>query len=490
MANILEKKSDGIRRSPRKKDLLEEGEDLNRKKDLSDRSGDLKRAEGGVGSSSASSEFSSVILSDQSREKEDKISSWFSKQPRLEGASGGADLNKVNEEAARSKEIKEGGDKGMLIKGIIGGVVFLVIVVWVLSTIFARATITIKPKIENIEIKDVVLSLDTSITEFVLSKRAIPAIKLEFTKRSGDKFEATGKKFVEKKAVGQVKIYNKYSSSPQPLVKSTRFLTESGILYRLTQSIVIPGAKIERGKILPQYIETELSADKPGDEANIKSVLKLSIPGFQGSSKYGGFYATAEAGFQGGFRGEAKVVSKEDIKRASEVTTKVVYADLEKEVLIKTPPDFKTIDSLRRIEITKVSTPPENTPQELFTVEAQALAQVFLFREKEFMVLLREIILGKDTSREVIHDSVVLDYSVKNIDFIKGRATILVNGNARVKSLVNEEEVKNLVRNKKEGSIVETIKKQDSISSFRISFFPPWLFKAPADSEKIKIVIE
>ena len=48
-------------------------------------------------------------------------------------------------------------------------------------------------------------------------------------------------KEVNQKAQGELTVYNNYSEAPQILIKNTRFQTEDGKIFRIGDSITVPG---------------------------------------------------------------------------------------------------------------------------------------------------------------------------------------------------------------------------------------------------------
>ena len=303
-------------------------------------------------------------------------------------------------------------------------------------------------------------------------------------------FEATGKKTADFKARGTVKIYNAFNSSPQPLVSKTRFLTDKRILYRTLANITIPAAKIESGKVVPQFVEAELVADESGDGGNISGEVKLVIPGFEGTPKYNGFYAIAPSGFSGGARGERNVVTKEDRTRASEEVTKQVYAELEKESFGKVPPDFTVVDALREIEIVKVDVPPADTAVDRFMARSDAVLRLIVFRQGDVVSFLRGLVAGQDQTREIVPDSIALTYAARSIDFAKGRAEVVIRGSIKTRAVISESDIINAIKGRSAGEVREFLKARTDVASSDVSFFPPWLLGAPGSAGKIKIRYE
>lgn len=418
---------------------------------------------------------------------EDKVSSWFFR--KKSGANKRQDdfytSAGVVEEVQEEKKKRQSLFRGILVGG---GSLFIILIL--LSTVFARVTVRVSPKVETVEIQDVAVVFDATATSALPKQKILPAAKLEFPKTVSREFEATGQKTADFKARGAVKIYNAFNSSPQSLVSKTRFLTDKGVLYRTIANITVPAAKVENGKIVPQFVEAELVADLPGEGGNISGEVKLMIPGFEGTPKYSGFYALAPSGFSGGVRGERRVVTQEDRTRASEEVTKQVYAELEKESSAKVPPDFTFADATRQIEIVKVDVPSADTVADRFTASSEAVLRIIVFREGDVVSFLRGLVVGQDQAREIVPDSIALGYAARSVDFVKGRTDVVIRGSIQTRAVIPESDIANAIKGRSAGEVKEYLKARADVASSDVSFFPPWLLRAPGSAEKIKIRYE
>ncbi len=128
---------------------------------------------------------------------------------------------------------------------------------------------------------------------------------------------ATGEKNVVSKSSGKIIIYNNFGAQTQALIKNTRFQSSDGKVYRIRDSIVVPGQKTVNGKQVPGSLEVVAYADAAGAEYNI-GLADFTIPGFKGSPKYAKFYARGKTPMTGGFSGLMKVVSPADIQKAKD----------------------------------------------------------------------------------------------------------------------------------------------------------------------------
>ncbi len=360
-----------------------------------------------------------------------------------------------------------------------------------LSTVFARITVTVKPAVESFQVKDTEIFFNASASEVNAATRTVPSEFLSFDGSASEDFDATGNDYVSQKATGRVKIYNAFGATPHALVATTRFITDSGILFRLPKAIMIPAAKKDaQGNIIPQFIETDLIADKPGEGSNIEGEVKLRIPGFKGSPKYDGFYAMSQTGFSGGSIGQGRVITSDDLTKAQQKVSKKVFDDLKQSMAQKVPAPFRLVDSLSEIAIKTIDAPKEKTKINRFTVSAKATARVFVFRDTDIILLLNELFLKGDSTKAFIDASADFHYQIKNANYDKKIAAVVLNGAIKTKNVVSVQDLTNIVAGKKEGSLIDALNKRRDIGTFRVAFFPPWIFSAPTNARQIHVIVE
>ncbi|TSC78601.1 MAG: Uncharacterized protein G01um101433_162 [Parcubacteria group bacterium Gr01-1014_33] len=393
-------------------------------------------------------------------------------------------------EKIRAKILARESPRRLLWMGMLAAVLMVSLGMFLLSTQFNRMNVIVKMKRENLLLQDVSITIDANVSEVLPEKGVIPGEYLTFSKTIREEFPSSGRAHVEEKSKGRVKIYNAFSSSPQSLVSRTRFITDTGKVYRLANGVEVPGAKIANGKIVPQFVEADLASDAPGEDMNVSGEITLRIVGFQDTPKYDVFYAIAPSGFAGGFKGEAAIVLGSDIAHAEETVTKKAYEALEADIGHGIPSGFTFVNGLKEIEILKVDAPAEKTPGERLSVKADAEARIFVFRKEEVMRFLSSALLKGDESRELVENSEELTYRVRLADFKNKQATIALAGNVKAEKTLNQKELAETLKGKKEGTLLNFLKTRDEFSSFRLAFFPPWLFSAPSDPSKIRFTVE
>lgn len=279
---------------------------------------------------------------------------------------------KEKESMAGSSERSVGIPK----KIILGGIALVLIAGFIISmmTVFASATISLKPKTQNILV-------DTEIAASINKQAgAVSYEVLKFSKSKTASVPASGEEAVELKASGKIIIYNNFSTEPQRLIVRTRFESPEGLIYRIPESVVIPGKTTKGGVETPGSVEVQVFADEAGDKYNIKKT-DFTIPGFKNdSARFKGFYARSVDSMTGGFVGKKKVATPADRQTALSGIDTELKADLEKELQAKIPEDLILLQN--SIVFTAKELPEEDGDSNI-VLGKEMTAHVFMFNKKD-----------------------------------------------------------------------------------------------------------
>ncbi len=179
---------------------------------------------------------------------------------------------------------------------------------------FATAIIEVTPVTRSATLNSNLVAVKESVGEKDLVFQFMSLVE----EKSKD-VPATIEKRIQKKASGKVFIYNSYNGDSQRLIKNTRLESPDHKIFRIDQSIVVPGAKVVNGKTVPGSVEALVYADVAGKEYNI-GTSNFTIPGFKGDPRYSKFSAASkpDSPISGGFSGTVKVPSDEAILSAQE----------------------------------------------------------------------------------------------------------------------------------------------------------------------------
>lgn len=376
-----------------------------------------------------------------------------------------------------------------IIYGLLGALVVLLgIAVYLAIEFLPKAEIKVITKKTEWSYVDSAAA-DKNLTKIDISQKQIPAEIFSIRKNFNFSFPATGKKFVEQKAGGKITIYNAYSSDSQILVANTRFSTPDGKIFRLEQKIVVPGAKIVEGKIIASSIEAKVLADQPGHQYNIGPVSHFSIPGFQGTAKYQGFYASSQESMTGGFIGDKAFPNDEDIKKAKEKAVKDLKDYIDSFLSLQIPREFKTIEGGRQFNILKEEVNKEVDEKGNFTVFLEGESLNIAFRESDLKDLLENIAkesLGADFKIKTYR----LEYGAGRPDFRQGRISFAINFQGVFEEPFDIESFKQKALNKNEKELKTLVSTLPNIQKVTISFWPFWVKRVPDDLKRVKMEVE
>lgn len=337
-----------------------------------------------------------------------------------------------------------------------------------------------------------VLSIDKSASQVDLATSKVPGqifvVRDSVTKR----VPATGKQYVSRKATGTLTVFNAYSSQPQSIVASTRFVTPDGIIFRSASAITIPGAKIENGKIIPSSIDIQVIADKPGVQANVGPVARLSIPGFAKTPKYDGFYGSLKDGASGGFVGETSVPTEKDVALAKEQGATTLQAELQNKITASVPPEFSVLAGATKFTILKQSVQSEASSDGTVGVVTEGQLSILAFREQDVKKFL-QLKLRKEIGEEYRIDIEELAYGALNPKAVvvgSGHMLVPVTYSATLSYGVTAQMIQDKIAGQPKADLNKLILEIEGISGGKASLQPFYVKTVPKNSDKIKVTIE
>lgn len=354
--------------------------------------------------------------------------------------------------------------------------------------VFPKAEIVLTMQKEDWTFKNAVVA-DKAITTIDNDASRIPGQVFMQKTNVTTKYPATGKKTIERKATGQITIYNAYSSAPQALVANTRFTSPDGKVFRLVNAVTVPGAKIESGKVVPSSVSADVIADKAGDGYNIGPVAKLTIPGFSGTPKYEGFYGESKAAFTGGFIGEGKVATDEDIKTAKAKAAENLESSLRTLLAAQMPGDFTVLSDATVFTLVKQTVTPEAGTDGQFTVLSEGQVSLIAFREKDLLDFLHgRVTKEKGDEFEIIGEN--KEYGVAKVDMATGRVSFALTYTAQLRRKLDTVGFMSQIIGKNEDELKTVIAGVPGISGGTANLWPFYVRTVTKDTEKVKVTVQ
>lgn len=364
---------------------------------------------------------------------------------------------------------------------------FLVLTIGVgalLTFVFNSATVTITPKLVDKKIKGDYILTNTE------EKKIFEVVKFE--KIIEKDIPKNDKQKVVSKSEGQITIYNNFDSNPQKLIKNTRFESKEGKIFRISETVTVPG---KTGN-MPGKVFAKVTADSTGDTYNVPAG-KWTIPGFKGSARYQGFYGESTSAMTGGSDGSKSVIAKEDIEAAKNLMMSEGEESIKSESDTSSKEGFYSLkDSIVYDSINNL----EDFQSGKDTKFKMTITGKMLMIDKDLVA--SNIVKAEDSTYK--NEKV----EIKNFDELrfkydteKNKSTDLLTATSVyltveglptfIYKLDNYSLKMDLVgKENSDETFASVLSKYTSISSAKSKIFPMWVNKYPKNINKIKVIEE
>lgn len=183
--------------------------------------------------------------------------------------------------------------------------VLLILLAFFASLFFSGATVTVYPRTETTNVD----------AEFVLTTEPLPGQlgfeRVSFEKTASRDVTALSEETVSEFASGQITIRNTYASNAQRLIKRTRFKAPNGAIYRIQESVDVPGfSEGEDGSRVPGEVTVVVYAEEAGDAYNIDEPTTFVIAAWEGTERGDAFVVESNGSIAGGFSGVRRTVDQ------------------------------------------------------------------------------------------------------------------------------------------------------------------------------------
>ncbi len=365
------------------------------------------------------------------------------------------------------------------------GLIVIIIFGFVMYVSLGKAEIIVKPVARPLNF-NINVSVSDEFLEVSQQLKKIPGQLFSVEKKIEESFSTTGEKDVVQKARGKITVFNEYGTTTQVLIATTRFESDSGLIFRTLKTITVPGTKVQNGKIIPGSIEVEVIADKAGDLYNIGSG-KFTITAFKEKGdmdRYGKFYGQSNESMKGGIVGKAKVVTEEDYLNAKKKVEERIVAEAQQELKTQAS-GLKILESLLPVVNNITSSAQIDEATDSFTVSGVATLRTVGFKESDLNNLLVKYIQSiNDVS--VFPDKFNLKF--QDVKFDDGAK--ILKFNITVESLayskIEQDKIIADLMGKNENEIRDYIKGVEGISSARVVLSPFGVWRVQKDLSRIE----
>lgn len=308
-----------------------------------------------------------------------------------------------------TRRARNGGVQWLVIAVLLGLVV--IALAFFASLFFSGATVTVHPRTES-----------TSVSaEFVLTTEPLPGQlgfeRVSFEKTAAREVDALSEEEVEERASGQLTIQNTYSSDAQRLIKRTRFKAPNGNIYRIQESVDVPGFTVASdGSRTPGEVTVVVYADEAGESYNIEEPSTFVIAAWDDTERGRAFKVNSNGPIEGGFSGLRRTVDEETRAAVVEELKSELRDTLRAEAFASgaVPEDHILFNDALHFEY--VPQADENTADGSVRVRQKAILHGILFNKEELAEFLAAKTLASyDNNPVELRDYSTIDASVTEL---------------------------------------------------------------------------
>jgi len=359
-----------------------------------------------------------------------------------------------------------------------------------ISTLQSGAVITLYPKHRTITVN----------SEFIAQKeRAVGELSYEVLSLQADgerQVTATGQEEVTVQATGIIDIYNT-GSNAERLIKNTRFRTPDGLVFRITESALVPPATTIDGRQVPGRTQAEVFADQSGQEYNIPAETRMDVPGYQENNLtdlYNSIYAINPSAFTNGFSGPRFIINEQELATARQELQQELRNELLEKIQINKPAGFTVFENAASIVYTEL--PAVQYGGDLVTIKERAELQIPLFQDAEFASFIAQAsIVGFDLSRDFVRIENPEELRFTYVDPSQERTSIKdreqlefkIVGNPKIVWTYDEADIRSSLLGKEQTAHVQVFGKYPGIERSEINIRPFWSRTFPSSADKIQI---
>ena len=376
-------------------------------------------------------------------------------------------------------------------KAIIIGALVIILLAGVVSAYFflpiVKIEICLKTNDLNVDQK---VEINKEIKTVDALNHLLPGRIITEEQVFSEEFEATGRAVKEVKAEGIIRIYNNYSTASQPLVATTRFVSDEGKLFRMVEATVVPGQTMENGRLVPGTIDVLVRADIAGPDYNIGNST-FSIPGFAGTPRYTAFYAKSSDPMTGGFKGESLSVSETDLEEAKKSLIAEAKKKIDNVLKDRALPELVLVQEANPVIIDDGTDIKAGQAAETFTYQVKARGQAILLAEEDLKeISLAYFIAELPEDQKFLSDSIKTNALVEEINEVLATAKLSLQISGKVYQDLEISFIKAQLKGRSIQEVEKSFQELSQVSQVRIKIFPSLVKKMPQDDRKIEIKID
>ena len=375
---------------------------------------------------------------------------------------------------------------------LIGGSIFLVVIAFIviMMTVFASAKVVVTPKRQALS-----LNKDVPVSTQIATSSAVGYEVIKLSKTKSVVVDAKGEEMVERKATGKIVVYNNFSTEPQRLITRTRFESEAGLIYRIPESIIVPGMKKNAdGSTVPGSIEVSVTADEAGEKYNVDNT-NFTVPGFKSdAARYKAFTAKTSGSISGGLVGKVKTVDATQKQTALQKIDADLSDELKRDLMAQIPSGLIVLDGSIVYDFKEL---PQKDDSSSATLSKEGTAYVVAIKRDDLSKKIIADEIAKNPEWQSINaqvenfDTLRISNKLSLTDIAASKPlTLKIEGSAVAVATINSQNVASKLAGIRRTSISEAMKAEPGIIGVKASIRPIWKRAFPSNPSKIYVEVE
>ena len=350
-----------------------------------------------------------------------------------------------------------------------------------LSTVFAGATITAYPRTETVTVP-ATLEAKPNAPVGTLAYQTISV-----TRSATVSVPASGTKKVSRPASGVITISNSFGAASQRLIANTRFEAPDGRIYRIRDSVTVPGMK----QGVAGTVSATLYADSPGPAYNKSGGVSFTIPGFKNDPRYAKITARSEGALSGGFIGDEPVVAPADLAAAKAELQKQLDGDVRTAAAQAIPDGFAAVPGSLDIVFADVTQTigADKTAQ---LTEGATATGIIVRKNDLASAIAHKAVAGYKGEAVLFGDEEQMSFSLSPATKRNGGGpvTLTLSGSATLVWQFDPEALKAALAGKDKKEVPAVAKAfEPAVAKMNTTIKPFWKGMLPQDPSKIKIIV-
>ncbi|OGI60117.1 hypothetical protein A2814_00945 [Candidatus Nomurabacteria bacterium RIFCSPHIGHO2_01_FULL_38_19] len=398
------------------------------------------------------------------------------------GKDTGKYIKPKEKQEEQQKEVKAQNEKGHKYGLWFVAFISIVFFLFALSFLFARAKVTVSPKIKDI-------TLDENLS--AVKDSNVDGLSFDLVVLSGKESKsvfATEEKEISLKGEGTVLIYNAFSSASQRLLIDTRLEGSNGKIYKTKTAVTVPGMSADGA---PGQVEANIYGAEAGEEYN-SPPLDFKIFGFKGTPKYSKFYARSKGAITGGFQGKSPIVSETEKENTLAGLKTTLKEKLFKKASDQIPSGFILFKDAVFLNIDEESTIPVSESRDLPIIIKGTMYGLLFNEENLTKKIAQDNISNYDESDVYIPNIGNLIFSLSNQDISFAdvqNISFNLSGATKVVWKFDEAKLSADLLGKSKKDFGQILAQYSNVESAQLTLSPFWIRSFPDKIKDIKVIV-